>query len=118
MILKGVYFAILNLCFCACLHRHKGSLLSQPGKKKSHHKDKGMLVNIRHFEYTTFIVALIYNIGVTQLFGRDTTVLAIIVYGHIKMMHMSDPTCYLFMAFIYVLIYVPWAGNQLSNDEA
>ena len=35
------------------------------------------------------------------------------VSSHIKMMHMSDPTCYLFIAFIYVLIYVPWAGNSV-----
>ena len=29
-----------------------------------------------------------------------------IVSSHIQMMHMSDPTCYLFIAFIHVLIYV------------
>ena len=29
------------------------------------------------------------------------------VSSHIKMMHLSDPTCSLFIAFVYVLIYVP-----------
>ena len=33
--------------------------------------------------------------------------------SHIKMMHMSEPMCYLFIAFIYVLIYVPCTGNSV-----
>ena len=34
-----------------------------------------------------------------------------------KMMHMSDPTCYLFVAWIYVLRYVPWAGNSVMLKQ-
>ena len=32
---------------------------------------------------------------------------------HIKMMHLSGPTCSLFIAFIYLLIFIPWAGNSV-----
>ena len=39
------------------------------------------------------------------------------VSSHIKMIHMSDPTCYLFRAFTYVLIYVPWAGNSKCIEK-
>ena len=35
------------------------------------------------------------------------------VSSHIKMMPLSDPTCAFFIAFIYVLIYVPWAGISI-----
>ena len=36
------------------------------------------------------------------------------VSSHIKMMHLSDPSCSLFIAFIYV----PWLSRELGNDEA
>ena len=42
---------------------------------------------------------------------------ALNVFSHIKIMHMLDPTCYLFRAF-YLCPYLCPLSRELSNDEA